>query len=786
MINAGEAPTEQKLRMSFYVLEENFSLNNRTQKDVKRNESLLPLAESAVSSALEFYPNHNEFVLAAIRTLYVEGNYYLRTERFTRALQKLILAKELCERHYPGLEDRHEEVICENLAHIDPKFPSLYSLVLHHLGQIPLYHKESPLGIDKAEKYLKKSCAIRDLIDNSGGRFANVIDNNDAVGDAVIFKRTLGYIYLQTGRFDEAEHLYLDLLKINDPFNQLISHRQLFKVYQFKGQQAQDEFTKKLFYQKAIESAQHCLKLIEKDIGNYTRVSSVYKDIGNLYSDNRNPFQDIEESYRILELAKQHCPNQLKVTSQHLKEELSNALKKLSQKELEEAIQMRWKTAEEENVDSLQFLNDQKAHILNYEMLGEIYLEQKAFILASAFFSNGLSLALRVSNSVPIYERLYQRLTLTEKLFLKENGINIETEYKTLDNSFINSYKAALKSLRNETEILLEKKETIQKIYCIIAEKYKVIVQRLIEDIFLILGPPPTENYAFIGFGSLGRSFATPYSDLEFAILIAEEKHKPYFKMLSQLLHVRVNTLCEAPIATFGIKSLQWLTEKDGPSDRGFMLDPWNMVPHIPLYKDFEMIATPHHLASLFEPSFSELSPAKKSVLYTFTHLYGNQNLTDEYEIEVNNVLSNHNARTKLSEAILWSDLEAYNTHLGTWLDQGQSYYFKRDFYRPFTNALDALALQNAIHILSPWQIVDELYSRAIIDEELHLDLINALDEIGLLRLKTFIKYGKQDYTIYPTNYANEKSLQKSVVEEERLMKLLQTYFHLRKKITMI
>ena len=793
---ASAKPNEDKLRMSFQILDENFSLNNRTPSDLRRNQTLLPLAESAVSVTLEFYPDHTEFLLKTIRTLYVEGNYYLHTEKLATALQKLTLAKTLCEQdgHF---QDREAVQVCETLAATSPILPALYSLVLHHLGlchlgQISLNQKALLTSSSFAEKYLKKACELREIIDLSTGHWANVPDNNTVVGDAVIFKRNLGHFYFEIGDLEEAEKLYLDLVKIDDPFNQLLTQRQLLRVYQRKAHKISDQPTKRIFYQKATDAANLCLQLVADTIGNYTRVSTIYKDIGNLYSDSDNPFQDAEKSLSFLELAKEHCPNQLRITERYIKEGLSLTLKKLSEKELQEAEALRWAVTEEDSVDFLKLLQDHKLHILNYEMLGDLYLEKKSYVLAAAFFSNALCLSLQMPDTLPFQDRLHQALVRVERQFLQEHNLSSASE--TADNAkgkdlyklnadTIKRYQTSLEALRKEAKDLLENNQSMEAINCLITQKYKDFITSLIQDTILVAAPLPTEDFAFVAFGSIGRGFASPYSDLEFAILLKDEKHKEYFKALSELFHIRINALGEAPIGLFGLPSLNWLAAEDGPSGWGLMLDSGNIVPHAP---DFNLIGLPHHLASLFDPSYTGVDIRKKSSFYVSTLLFGKQDLVDQYRDEVNKILNVDNFRAQLVESLLQEDLESYYKNLGTeWLKKwGQTYNVKYDFYRPFMLLLDAAALQYGLQIVNPWQTVNDLYKAKIIDEETRSIFKKALDQIGYIRLDTCLKYKSQSYALYPKPEltASGESIT-YFIEHEKLKNLLNDLSICQKKI---
>lgn len=790
-------PSKQKLLLSFYILQENFSLRCRTQLDLKRNECQLPLAESSIDTALKYYPDDLELKLSAIRNLYVEGNYYLRTERFTMAQTKLELAKSLCEVFCKEFKKMEAAQLCAEMAKTSPILPSLYSMVLHHLGQITPYYKDSSITMAEAGYYLERSLEIRQLIDAHPEHYANVPDNNREVGDAVIFKRTLGYVYLQTDKLDRAEKLYLDLINIQDSYNLLISHRQLFKVYQRKGQLTSNREDRETLYKKAIASAKVCMKIIDDEVGLHVRVSSIYKDIGNLFSDEANPFKDMEESHRILELAKTHCPEHLKITSQFVREELSHVLQKLSEHEMQEAINLRRTLTETENVDSLKLLDDLTLHISNYEKLGDLYLEKQAFELASAFYSNGLSLALQLSDNAVYQKRFNEKLVEVEHQLLKNRQIDKGMDVSSWS-KLISGYKNQLKQLRVQTKKQLDAQESVEKIYAFLVSQYKDVLKHMLEDAIASLGPVPTQDYAIIALGSVAHGFTTPWSDLEFAILLSDEKHKSYFKALSTLFHIRVNALLESPIVMFGVDSMKWMKGDDSPSKRGLMLDPWNTVPllserseAIPLFREFELIGSPCAMAQVFDPSHSNLDLTKEMVFYSFTLLTGNQALVEAYEKEINTVLDKEpHYRTQFATKLLWSDLERYYKRIGHWLEQGNSYALKRHFYRPFAVLLDALALHQGIHAASPWQLIEQLHRTHFIDDELRNSLLTLANQIGILRLKAAFAYEGVGVTyaaygdaIFPKESRSSSEEAKFFEEEQKLSQIIHTLIPCQNKI---
>jgi hypothetical protein len=88
-----------------------------------------------------------------------------------------------------------------------------------------------------------------------------------------------------------------------------------------------------------------------------------------------------------------------------------------------------------------------------------------------------------------------------------------------------------------------------------ITEKLKGFTAGLTKECEKMLGDPPCD-YTLMGLGSMPLQQMTPYSDLEFAILTANDKYRAsddpkvrnYFTNLSHLLHFKVINLGETVI----------------------------------------------------------------------------------------------------------------------------------------------------------------------------------------------------------------------------------------------
>ena len=132
------------------------------------------------------------------------------------------------------------------------------------------------------------------------------------------------------------------------------------------------------------------------------------------------------------------------------------------------------------------------------------------------------------------------------------------------------------------------------------------------------LGKPPCD-YAIIALGSVARMEATPFSDLEFAILYSDRTTSGdqinYFRILTHFLHLKVINFGETILPAMGIEQLNnfqsldancnWFYDSETP--RGISFDgamPW--ASKTPLgrmaTKDkpaLELIRTPEEMAKL-------------------------------------------------------------------------------------------------------------------------------------------------------------------------------------------
>lgn len=153
---------------------------------------------------------------------------------------------------------------------------------------------------------------------------------------------------------------------------------------------------------------------------------------------------------------------------------------------------------------------------------------------------------------------------------------------------------------------------------------YVRLVSMFAEECEGRLGQPPCD-YAIIALGSVARMEATPFSDLEFAILYSDPtivNEIEYFRLLSHFLHLKVINLGETILPALAIEELNDFRSSD-PSDnwfydsetpRGIAFDgamPWaSKTPLGRIETDdpggaIELIRTPEKMALLQDEKFA-------------------------------------------------------------------------------------------------------------------------------------------------------------------------------------
>lgn len=226
-----------------------------------------------------------------------------------------------------------------------------------------------------------------------------------------------------------------------------------------------------------------------------------------------------------------------------------------------------------------------------------------------------------------------------------------------------------------------------------------------------IIGQAPC-TYALVGFGSLANEEASPYSDLEFGILLQEdsEENKEYFRKLTFLLYIRVINLGETIVRAVKIPCLEKIDFFDGLTPRGFSFD-GEGVPgkgcKTPLGNgNFELIQTPEQMADYIKGQWIEAEPHLPLELLNFTLIGGaspeggaaHESLLSSYEAALKSQLGctyqNMTVREYLAKKHLFDEDEAtFDMSIDAPYYQGALVHLKKDLYRLPRLLIDRITL---------------------------------------------------------------------------------------------
>ncbi|BBI17799.1 tetratricopeptide repeat protein [Neochlamydia sp. S13] len=408
------------------------------------------------------------------------------------------------------------------------------------------------------------------------------------------------------------------------------------------------------------------------------------------------------------------------------------------------------------------------------EKLGDIYVEKrtsKTLLQAAGLYNYALKRHSLLSSSEDKGEILKEKLFKAQNLLIKlceGEPISLEQMQKQFE-----SNRSALKKFREEVEKKIQvlgpnpSSQQVKELYQGIALHIKSFFGFLVKQAIDILGPAPCE-YAMIGFGSLAREEMTPYSDLEFGILIEKDSSssRNYFRHLTALLHLKVINLGETILPALNIPRIKEIDFFDSITPRGFAFDGEGVEGKgckTPLGNGitFELIQTTEKMSQYVAKDekgqwWHEKEPHLPMELLTFTHLLGNPELTKQYEEKVQEKLKvfyqeGSALRQYLAKQhLFYQDMVTFYPGLGDLKTQGMLFKAKNDFYRFPHLALDRLALLKEISAMDTFTRIDRLKEKKVLNKDSAKKLKEWMSVALLMRLRTYCKYKAQNEMMNP------------------------------------
>ncbi|CAH1255534.1 TTC28 [Branchiostoma lanceolatum] len=448
--------------------------------------------------------------------------------------------------------------------------------------------------------------------------------------------------------------------------------------------------------------------------------------------------------------------------------------------------------AEEHFASALKQIHDRDSPRLHEEeeclrKLGTVYVRRGAqtkdgqdFAKATALYN--AALARKGDNhllidSIKEAERLF--LYHTVGIDCKPSPYESDIDHKNRLEKYRAEIKARLETIHNNHnpyqyddddpvvhEVEMKRAESVRDLFKDISEQRKDFITDLVEECMKTIGPPPCQ-YAMVGLGSQATELVTPYSDLEFAILMEENKDTPenreYFLNLTCYLYLKIINLGETILPSVAIKSLNDFQSKDpagswfydSVTPRGFAFDgamPW--ASKTPFGRErtktkpaVSLIQTPAGMAE-FQRHDDALTYGYhlSTVLRYVSYLTGDQILVDDYTARVIQELWAFDEQDKATVAQRFARVSLTHTmqeHKHQQLTE-ETLDVKKEIYRFPTVAVVNLGLLGGVYATSVWDAIKEMEEAGVVTKENahHLQVLVSIS--GELRLRTYLELGGQ------------------------------------------
>ena len=409
--------------------------------------------------------------------------------------------------------------------------------------------------------------------------------------------------------------------------------------------------------------------------------------------------------------------------------------------------------------------------------------KNKKILEATALCHYVLNLCkLGVSASIEDFSELERKAeerikTLQDALFLSMD-IDVVEGHKVFEK--LKKHQVYLQEIRNSLRVGLqsmpsishddlneyEHYQKIQELYKVVADSLLKLVSEMLDDCMNLLGQSPC-HYAAIALGSLARLEATPFSDLEWAILIEEsaEEHKIYFRKLTQLLHSMVICFGETILPSMGIDCLEkWFYDDVTP--RGFAFD--GALPQAcktPLGKRekdgkivYELIDIPAEIAKFQRLKWLQVNPQLACVLRTILVINRGEKalkLVRDYKLCLNEELdrlvaneedtSPRKMREALARLELARDLDVFHPRLGDEDQAGKFFDVKKEIYRLMDRLVASVGLYFNARAQSAWECLQWLHKENFVSERGMRNLYIAVSIGAELRARAYTERGRQD-----------------------------------------
>ena len=243
--------------------------------------------------------------------------------------------------------------------------------------------------------------------------------------------------------------------------------------------------------------------------------------------------------------------------------------------------------------------------------------------------------------------------TLQERIAEDRSELEaFRADVKPRTTALINNLEDVLSDQGSSAEAIKQAEEAYiqgsQALFGEIKQRISEFLAKLYQESEALLGPAPCK-YAVMGLGSMALQQITPYSDLEFAILMEDVENEPtaevwreYFRKLTHLVHFRVINLGETALPYSQYKKYKNEVSLDHLGKRGLNFDLGGKTPlgrkdKSHLKKPYELIQPVSGMVYYLhneEDKMEHMDKLLPYILESTCYVHGDSSLHERYVTE--------------------------------------------------------------------------------------------------------------------------------------------------------
>lgn len=314
--------------------------------------------------------------------------------------------------------------------------------------------------------------------------------------------------------------------------------------------------------------------------------------------------------------------------------------------------------------------------------------------------------------------------------------------------------KQRLEGLRRDSSEFVTK---VKQLYADIAKAINDLLYELLGLCGKILKKPSSGvvlEYAILWLGSLARKEMTPYSDVEFAILIEDNTDdiKKYFYTLSvlfafKMLHFR-ETAIPRDLLRFSEGTRQSeVIDLDDIIQPGFQLDLGGKTPLGRPTQDYSLIQTPERMAEYIRQPLSLPNGARNLLPIELVTYVEAGSVTSQHYLVTRYAMAIDQNLPKLMEnftQLVRQDMIKFDPHIYTSVDEGKFYKVKDDLYRLINAIVDDLAWRFQLVSRNTLARIEEMITKRKFPSAIASSLQDAFAQAMYMRLQVYQQAGQQ------------------------------------------